>query len=108
MAAYVMAFVRRVHDRKKLEAYWSKVGASFEGTDVKPRSVYKPLQVVEGGPVESAVMLEFPTAQAARDWYFGEVYQAAKAQRDGAADIDIVIVESGVVVASEERMPHVK
>lgn len=109
MTAYLMAFVRRVHDRKRLEAYWSRVGPTFQGTGAKPISVYTPFQLVEGeGPVESTVLVEFPDAETARAWYFGDAYQAVKTYRDGAAEIDIVIAEGGVVTTPELRMPQVR
>jgi uncharacterized protein (DUF1330 family) len=109
MTAYVMAFVRRVHDRKGLEAYWAHVAPTFEGTGAKPISVYTPFQLAEGeGPVESAVLVEFPHIEAARAWYFGDAYQAVKAYRDGAADIDLVIAEGGVVSDPALRMPQIK
>ncbi len=109
MTAYLMAFVRRVHDRKGLETYWSKVGPTFEGTGAKPLSVYTPFELVEGDrPVEGVVLVEFPDVEAARSWYFGEAYQAVKALRDGAADIEIVIAEGGAVTAPELRMPHIE
>jgi uncharacterized protein (DUF1330 family) len=109
MSAYVIAFVRRVHDRKGLEAYWASVGPTFVGTGAKPISVYAPFQHVEGeGPVEGVVLVEFPNAEAAHAWYFGKAYQAVKQLRSGAADIDLVIAEGDVVTNPERRMPHVK
>jgi uncharacterized protein (DUF1330 family) len=109
MSAYVIAYVRRVHDRKGLEAYWASVGPTFAGTGAKPISVYAPFQHVEGqGPVEGVVLVEFPDAETAHAWYFGKAYQAVKQLRSGAADIDLVIAEGSVVTNPESRMPHVK
>jgi uncharacterized protein (DUF1330 family) len=109
MSVFLIALVRRVHDRKRLEQYWSKVGPTFEGTGVKPLSVYTPFQLVEStGPVQGHVLVEFPDAKAAHDWYFGDAYQAVKAIREGAADLDIIIAEGGAVTAPEQRMPHLK
>jgi uncharacterized protein (DUF1330 family) len=109
MSAFLIAFVKRVHDRKRLEEYWSKVGPTFEGTDAKPISVYTPFELVEGnGPVAGHVLVEFPDVNAARAWYFGKPYQAIRALRDGAADIDILIAEGGVVREADKRMPSVR
>jgi uncharacterized protein (DUF1330 family) len=109
MSAFLIAFVKRVHDRKRLEEYWSKVGPTFEGTGAKPISVYTPFELVEGnGPVAGHVLVEFPDVNAARAWYFGKPYQAIRALRDGAADIDILIAEGGVVREAEKRMPSVR
>ena len=109
MAAYVIAYVRRVHDRKGLEAYWASVGPTFAGTGAKPISVYTPFQLVEGdGPVEGVVLVEFPDVEAAHTWYFGEAYQTVKRLRSGAADIDLVISDGGAVTDPAMRMPHIK
>ena len=109
MSAFLIAFVKRVHDRKRLEEYWSKVGPTFEGTGAKPVSVYTPFELVEGqGPVAAHVLIEFPDVGAARAWYFGKPYQAIKALRDGAADLDIVIAEDGVVREADKRMPTLR
>ncbi len=107
MAAFLIAFVKRVHDRERLEDYWSKVGPTFEGTGAKPLSVYTPFELIEGsGPVVGHVLVEFPDLDAARAWYFGESYQAVKSLREGAADIDIVVAEGGVVREPALRMPR--
>lgn len=105
MAAFLIAFVKRVHDRKRLEDYWSKVGPTFEGTGAKPVSVYTPFELVEGGPIAGHVLVEFPDIDAARAWYFGEAYQAVKSLRKDAADIDLIIAEAGVVREPASRMP---
>jgi uncharacterized protein (DUF1330 family) len=107
VTAYVISLIRRVHDRKRLEAYWAAVGPTFEGTGARPISVYQPFEQLEGDrPVEGAVLVEFPSLEAIRTWYFGEPYQAVKPLRDGGADIDIVIADGGVTTALEERMPR--
>jgi uncharacterized protein (DUF1330 family) len=108
MSVYVIAIVRRVRDRKGLEDYWSKVGPTFNDTGSKPMSVYTPFQLLEGeGPALGHVLIEFPDRDAAHAWYFGSAYQAVKTLREGAADIDLLLVESGVVTDPEMRMPGV-
>jgi uncharacterized protein (DUF1330 family) len=108
MSVYVIAIVRLVRDRKRLEDYWSKVGPTFNDTGSKPMSVYTPFQLLEGeGPVQGHVLIEFPDRDAAHAWYFGSAYQAVKTLREGAADIDLLLVESGVVTDPEMRMPGV-
>jgi uncharacterized protein (DUF1330 family) len=108
MSAYVVATVRRVQNRKALEAYWAKVGPTFEGTGAKPLAVYTPFKRIEGeGPVQAMVVIEFPDMETAEKWYGGPGYQTAKKYREGAADIDLIFVEGGVVKAPEKRMPHI-
>jgi uncharacterized protein (DUF1330 family) len=57
--------------------------------------------------VEAVVAIEVPDMDAARRWYKSEAYQAVKKVRDGAADIQIVLVDGGVV-PPDRRMPHLK
>jgi hypothetical protein len=45
---------------------------------------------------------------AAKRWYQCPAYQAVKQHRLGAADIEVVLVDGGVVAAAEDRMPHIK
>jgi len=108
MSAFLISFVRKVHDRKKLEAYWAKSGPTFEGTGFKSMSVYAPFEVLEGAkPLEGIVLIEFPNMEAAKTWYFGERYQAVRPLREGAADIDIVLVDGRVITSPSERMPDI-
>jgi uncharacterized protein (DUF1330 family) len=104
----VISLVRRVHDRTRLEAYWAAVGPTFEETGPKPIPVYMPFELLEGtAPVEGAVLVEFPSLAAITTRYYGGPYQAVKQLRTGAADIDIVFAEGGVVTSPDERMPGI-
>ncbi len=48
---------------------------------------------MEGNARERNVVLEFDSFDAARAYYHSQDYQAAKALREGAADMEIVLVE---------------
>ena len=109
MSAYLLATVRSVNDRRGMEEYWSRAGATFEGSGAKPIAVYTSFRLLEGtGPVEGVEAIEFPDMEAANRWYHSAGYQAVKKYRDGAADIEVILVEGGVVSESELRMPHIK
>jgi uncharacterized protein (DUF1330 family) len=49
-------------------------------------------EVVEGSARSRLVVIEFPTAEAARDCYNSAEYQQAKALRDNLATSDFMIV----------------
>ena len=49
--------------------------------------------MVEGRQRSRSVVLEFPSYQAALECYRSPDYQAAKALRDGKAEVDLVVVE---------------
>ena len=50
-------------------------------------------EVLEGNSRSRNTIVEFPTYQAALDCWHSPEYQKAKSLREGAADIDIVIIE---------------
>jgi uncharacterized protein (DUF1330 family) len=50
-------------------------------------------EALEGPARKRNVILEFESFDAARRYYDSAEYQAAKAHREGAADMEIVLVE---------------
>jgi uncharacterized protein (DUF1330 family) len=109
MPAYLIATVRGVNDRPGMETYWSRAGATFEGSGAKPLAVYTAFKLLEGtGPVDGIVAIEFPDMQATSRWYESAAYQAVKQYLAGAADIEVILVDGGVVASPEHRMPHTK
>jgi uncharacterized protein (DUF1330 family) len=50
-------------------------------------------EALEGNARARNVVLEFESYDAARRYYYSEQYQAARALREGAADIEMVLVE---------------
>ena len=50
-------------------------------------------EVVEGSLRSRHVVIEFPSYQAALDWYKSDLYQAAKALREPISTLDFLIVE---------------
>lgn len=97
MPAY-MIFTRTgpVTDQAEMDAYSAANRASmekFRSFGFKPLSVYGTLEAVEGPSPEGIVLLEFPTAQAARDWYACPEYQSAMQHRMRGAPYTAVIIE---------------
>jgi uncharacterized protein (DUF1330 family) len=108
MPAYMIALNRAVHDRQKLEDYWKAAPVTFEGRGAKVLSSYTPLTPLETvGPLEGVVLIEFPDVAAAKAWYESPAYQQARQHRDGAADVELFIIDGGKVPL-EERLPHIK
>ena len=50
-------------------------------------------EALEGKARARNVVLEFDSYDAARAWYHSAEYQAAKALREGAAEMEMVLVE---------------
>jgi uncharacterized protein (DUF1330 family) len=108
MAAYLIALCRGVSDRRRLEDYWSNIGATFEGVGADLHVAYMPFEQLEGHlHVDGVVLFEFPSMEIARRWYRSSAYQALKKQRESAAEFDFILVEGGAK-PTWERMPHTK
>lgn len=108
MSAYLISICRGVSDRRQLEQYWAHSRPNFQGFDAKLLAVYTQIRSLEGpGAVEGVVLVEFPSMELATRWYESPAYQEVRKYRIGAAEFEIVLVESGLIEA-EARMPHLK
>src|ERR1700744_5643875 len=93
MAAYVVFTRERTRDKAELDTYSSLAGATMAGHTVKPHSVYGKHETLEGAPIEGAVIVEFPSIEAAKAWYDGDAYKAAREHRFKGADYRVFITE---------------
>jgi uncharacterized protein (DUF1330 family) len=94
MPAYVIAAMTDARDQQALAEYRRR------NTDVV--AAHGGRFVVRGGAQETLegdwhplrlVVIEFPTAAAAREWYESEGYAPLRDLRRSASDTDIVLVE---------------
>jgi uncharacterized protein (DUF1330 family) len=81
--AYVV-FIREgeITDQSAMDAYRSAQGAA--DPNMKVHAVYGAMDTIEGEPADGIVILEFPSMQAARDWYYGEYNEKAKLRQKAA------------------------
>lgn len=93
MEAFVVFTREETTDPHALATYSAGVGPSFDGHDVTFLVAYGAMQHLEGPPAEGAVILRFPTMQAARDWYDSPAYQAIAAHRFAGSRYRAFIVE---------------
>ena len=93
MAAYVIVEVT-IHDQKQYEEYKKLTPASI--------TAYGGRFVIRGGKTESLegdwnperiVVLEFPTVERAKEWYYSNEYDAAKKIRHATATSRMILVE---------------
>lgn len=93
MSAFVIVDIE-VHDAAAYEVYRKLVGASV--------SRYEGRFLVRGGPIdcleghwkpERIVILEFPNAALAREWYDSEEYRMPKEMRMRCATASLIVVE---------------
>ncbi|MFS2154404.1 DUF1330 domain-containing protein [Rhizobium sp. Rhizsp42] len=93
MPAFVVFTREETLDQSELDTYSARAGSSFEGRDVKFLAAYGTLETLEGPPVEGAVVLQFDTMDAARDWYGSPAYQSAARHRFKGASYRAFIVD---------------
>lgn len=93
MTAYVIFTRERVRDESEMAKYGELAGPSFAGHEFKVLAAYGECETVEGAEVAGAVVLEFPTLEAAKAWYGGPEYSAARKHRQLGADYRAFIVQ---------------
>ena len=82
-----------MRNKADYDAYASRSRATLEGHSFSSRSLRKMRAASEGAAVEGAVILEFPTMEAAKAWYDGPGYSEARVDRFKGADYRVFIVE---------------
>ncbi|EQB11808.1 DUF1330 domain-containing protein [Sphingobium lactosutens] len=93
MPAYFVAIRNSVHDADEMDIYRDMARAAAAGHSFKRHASYGRVRSTEGEPVEGAVILEFPTFEAAEAWYDSPEYQAAMAHRRAGADYRTFIID---------------
>lgn len=93
MTAYVVLFRESpIRNAEEMQTYQS-MPRPADTKGLKPLVVYGAQEPIEGTPPDGVVILEFPSVEAAREWYHSPEYQAASKHRRNAADYRGVIVE---------------
>lgn len=93
MSAYIVFQREATNDQQALDRYAELADGTFAGHDVRVLVDYGTHEVLEGPPVEGVVVLQFPDAAAARDWYCGEQYQDVVVHRFRGASYRAVLVD---------------
>lgn len=93
MSAYVVLIRERTTDAAELALYRQKAAAARAGHDITPLASYGAFEVLEGASMEGAVILRFPSVEAARSWYASPDYQNALPHRLKGADCRMFLIE---------------
>ncbi|CAN5283382.1 hypothetical protein BH10PSE12_BH10PSE12_10240 [soil metagenome] len=93
MPAFIVFTRENTTDQNEMDIYGPMAGASLEGQPAIPRVIYGAFEMLEGDPIEGAVILEFPTMAEARAWYDSPAYQAAVAHRHAGSNYRVFITE---------------
>jgi uncharacterized protein (DUF1330 family) len=91
--AYVIFYLKTVRDLAGLEEYRRLAGPALQKFGGVFRIRRGRFEVLEGDPVLSVVMLEFPSMEQARAWYDSAEYQAALKYRLAASGSQAVLCE---------------
>lgn len=91
--AYVILVRDRMIDDAEFATYGQKAREARAGHAVTPVAYYGRHEVLEGPPVEGAVILQFPSFAEAQAWYRSPVYQDALQHRLAGAEYRVLIVE---------------
>jgi uncharacterized protein (DUF1330 family) len=91
--AYVILVRDRMIDPAEFATYGQKAREARAGHAVTPVAYYGRHEVLEGPPVEGAVILQFPSFAEAQAWYRSPAYQEALKHRLAGAEYRVLIVE---------------
>ncbi len=92
MPAYWIAHVT-VTDPDRYKGYQSLAPAAFAAHGARFLARGGEAEMLEGQGFDRHVVIEFPDLATARACYASAAYQTAKAQRDGACTVQVVIVD---------------
>jgi uncharacterized protein (DUF1330 family) len=93
MVAYVVFTREKMRNPEEYERYREKARPAAQGHPLKPLALYGKYETLEGPAIEGAVILEFPTVEAAKTYYNSPAYQDAIKHRFLGADYRVFIVE---------------
>jgi uncharacterized protein (DUF1330 family) len=92
VSAYVVVEVV-ITDVEQYERYKAAAAPSVAAAGGRYLARGGEVESFEGGAPARVVVLEFPTLDAARAWYHGEQYSAARALREAACDARMFVVD---------------
>lgn len=94
MVAYVVILREKpVHNQAEMEEYARKAPRDIASFGMTVRAFYGTQTPLEGEPADGIVILEFPSVEDAKAWYYSDDYQAASSHRMKAADYRMMILE---------------
>lgn len=95
MTAYAIAFVD-VKDAEQFAAYQGVASSSFADYGAKFLTSGSIPKILEGAAEgRTCVIVEFPSMEQAEAFWYSDAYQAAIKLREGAADMQVLLLEGG-------------
>ena len=93
MTAYIVFTRTAMLDPAEMAIYGERAPAAATGHDATLLALYGRFEVLEGDPIEGAVMVSFPTFDEAKAWYHSPAYQAAVQHRFAGSRYNVVIID---------------
>lgn len=93
MSAYIVIIRNETRDHQEMAKYGELAPKAPIGNLKIIASKMSRFRILEGGPAEAVVILEFPTWDDALAWYQSPEYQEARQHRLLGADTRAAIVE---------------
>ncbi len=82
-----------LHDQAAYDEYRSISGQQPPPAALKPLAVYGNLTPVEGRPADAIALLQFPTLEDAKAWYYESNYKNAAPHRIRSGHYRVMFVE---------------
>ena len=93
MSAYMIFTREKTTDQKEMDIYSKAAGPTMAGHPGKRLAFYGNHEDLEGAPTEGTVILEFPTLEAAKDWYDSPAYREVREHRFKGAKYHVILIE---------------
>lgn len=93
MSVYMIFQREKMLDEAEFETYAKLVAPTMEGHPIKPLAFYGKQETLEGEGNDGAVIVEFPSKDAARAWYDSKTYRKVREHRFKAAKYNVTLVE---------------
>jgi uncharacterized protein (DUF1330 family) len=93
MSAYLVFTRDKMLDKVEMATYAKDVPATLAGCEVKVLALYGGHEDLEGEATEGSVILEFPSAEAAKAWYDSPAYRVVREHRFKGAMYRVTLVQ---------------
>jgi uncharacterized protein (DUF1330 family) len=93
MSTYMVFTREKMLDEHEMATYSKEVPATLAGHEFKILARYGGHEDLEGASTEGTVILEFPSAEAAKAWYNGPPYREVREHRFKGAKYRVTLVE---------------
>jgi uncharacterized protein (DUF1330 family) len=93
MSAYLVFTRDKMLDESEMATYSKQVPATLAGHEVKILALYGAHEELEGPSTDGTVILEFPSAAAAKAWYDSPRYREVREHRFLGATYRVTLVE---------------